>query len=69
MTKREALREIRRSATTWMVAQLAEDALQDGSERAMLHALTEARRLGVTHHVFRIAGEQLGYEPDDDFFE
>ena len=64
-TKREAVQEIHRTATTAMVQRAAAEALRTGTDAALTHALVETKRFGQTLHVINVANEQLGYEPND----
>ena len=59
-TKRDAVREIERTATTWHVKRIAQEALAGGSDAALSNALAEASQKGTTLHVVNIANEQLG---------
>jgi len=65
MTKREAVEKIAQNPGSAMVDSAAKQALADGSDRALTHALVEIKRLGQTLHVINIANEQLGYESND----
>jgi hypothetical protein len=60
-TKREAVQEIFRAATTLHVQEEAKRALADGSDGALNRALVEAKTKGQTLHVINVANEQLGY--------
>lgn len=60
-TKLEAVKEIERTATTWHVKRLAQEALKSGDDTVLTHALVETKRAGTTLHVINIANEQLGY--------
>lgn len=62
MTKREAVQEIERSATTVVVHNAAQKALKEGTDQALTKALVTAREAGTTVHVVNIANKQLGFD-------
>jgi len=61
-SKRDAVNEIHKSATTAHVAEAARAALKDGSDAALTRALVTAREDGVTAHVVETANKALGFE-------
>lgn len=63
-SKREAVEEIAKSATTRHVADAAKEALRQGTDQAYNRALHETKQNGTTLHVVNIANEQMGY-PDN----
>lgn len=64
-TRREAVQEIERTATTGHIKDVARRALRRGDDQSLLHALVETKRAGQTLHVINVANEQLGYEVND----
>jgi hypothetical protein len=58
----EAVREIERSATTWVVKKAAQEALKTGTNEALVRGLVIARESGQTLHVINTANKALGFD-------